>query len=66
MAVEFISEGCKDHDKEGEEQRKKMSNMKNTLKPQEELQGSMRELQGEIMFCNSKIYIYIYIYITRL
>jgi hypothetical protein len=46
MAVEFICKGCNDdHDKEGEELRKKTSNMMKNLKTQEEyLQGSMRKL----------------------
>jgi len=50
MAVEFISEGCNDQDKEREEPRKKMSSVKNTLKTQEKLQGSMREVQGKTIF----------------
>ena len=50
MAVEFISEGCNDQDKEGEEPRKKMSSVKNTLKTQEELQGSMRRIEKVLQF----------------
>ena len=50
MAVEFISEGCNDQDKEGEEPRKKMSSVKNTLKTQEELQGSMRRIEKILQF----------------
>ena len=52
MAVEFICKGCNnDHEKEGEELRKKTSNMMKNLKTQEEyLQGSLRKLWEENMF----------------
>jgi len=53
MAMESICEGCNGHDKEGEELRKNVTNMMNsTLKTQQELLGSMRELQDKVMILN--------------
>jgi len=53
MAMESICEGCNGHDKEGEELRKNVTNMMNsTLKTQQELLGSMRELRDKVMILN--------------
>jgi hypothetical protein len=52
MAVESICEGCIGHDKE-EKLRKNVTNMMNsTLKTQQELLGSKRELRDKIMILN--------------
>lgn len=40
--VELIIEGCNPHEKQGEEERKKMNKAKKNLKTQEELEISIR------------------------